>query len=600
MIIDRINVKGEGKETATIELKKGLNVIAGASNTGKSYIVECLQFIFGASSVPKRINESKGYTSVEVSFQDNDGTTFILARELRDGAEITCTEVDKDNLKTVLKPKHTGKNNLSDFMLKKIGLSDRVLVKGAKDLNHISLTLRVLEKIFLVDEARIISSNSPLGTGQYGEKTQELALLRSLITGLDDAEIKELKARRKSKSSLSNEILKLEEFLEKFLSLDGEIDYSEVDNTLGALEESYERIEEELKELISSNSKLVKSRNASLKELEVLHRKKADNDALIIRFKQLKDKYLSDRERLEANSESASYLIKQEEFNCPICGSDMPQDNDFDINKILASNKAEVSKIDANVGGLDKLIEEIFIENESFEKNIYELNSKVEEVDSKLNSELTDKLKTSNKILKDIGIERANYRSQKEAIDRRESVISEIGRLQVEHDAISDEYQVPDFSKEANEFAKIISGILTRWDFPGGRSVSFSNESRDIIIGDSPRAHFGKGMRAICFSAFLLGLMKKLKALDNHPGFVILDSPLTSYKEGDSLEDGDERVADLTYAFYRDLCDNYQDSQIILLDNREPEEDLHSRMKYIHFSRNEKIGRYGFFPVISE
>ena len=107
-------------------------------------------------------------------------------------------------------------------------------------------------------------------------------------------------------------------------------------------------------------------------------------------------------------------------------------------------------------------------------------------------------------------------------------------------------------------------------------------------------------MRAICFSAFLLGLMKKLKELDNHPGFVILDSPLTSYKEGDSLEDGDERVADLTYAFYRDLCDNYQDSQIILLDNREPEENLHSKMKYIHFSRNEKIGRYGFFPVVTK
>ncbi len=597
MIINRIDVKGDGKETATLELKKGLNVIAGASNTGKSYIVECLQFIFGASIVPKKINESKGYTSVEVSFKDNDDTAFVLARELRDGAEITCTEVDKDNLKTVLQPKHTGKKNLSNFMLKKFGLDDRVLVKGVKNLNHISLTLRVLEKTFLVDEARIISSNSPLGTGQYGEKTQELALLRSLITGLDDVEIKALKVKSQSKSSLSNEILRLEEFLEKFLAIDTEIDADELDKTLEVLEESYERIEEELKELISSNGKLVRSRNKALKELEAFHRKKADNDALIIRFQQLKDKYISDKERLEANSESASYLIKQEEFNCPICGSDMPENNDFDISKIVESNKAEISKIDTKAEDLDKLISEILIENEKFSEIIFELNSKVEEVDNKLNSKITDKLKVSNKILKDIGIERASYRGQKETINRRDGVISEIGRLQVEHDAISDEYEVPDFTKEASSLAKIISKILTRWDFPGGTSVSFSSEARDIIIGDSPRAHFGKGMRAICFSAFLLGLMKKVEELDNHPGFVILDSPLTSYKEGDSLEDGDERIADLTYAFYRDLCDNYQDNQIILLDNREPEKDLHSRMKYIHFSRNEKIGRYGFFPL---
>lgn len=104
-------------------------------------------------------------------------------------------------------------------------------------------------------------------------------------------------------------------------------------------------------------------------------------------------------------------------------------------------------------------------------------------------------------------------------------------------------------------------------------------------------------MRAICFSAFLLGLMIKLKKLENHPGFVVLDSPLTSYKEGDILDDGDEKVADLAYSFYSDLCDNYENSQIILFDNREPEEHLHSRMRYIHFSRNEKIGRYGFFPL---
>jgi hypothetical protein len=597
MIILRVDVKGDGKETATIKLKSGLNVIAGASNTGKSYIVECLQFILGSSDVPKRIKESIGYTSLEVTFKDEDDSIFVLSRELRGGAEITCTEVDKDNLKTVLQPNHKGKNNLSNFMLKKIGLNDRVLVKGVKSLGHISLTLRVLEKIFLVDEARIISSKSPLGTGQYGEKTQELALLRTLITGLDDAEIKNLKVKSKSKSSLSNEILKLEEFLERFLAVESDINADELGNTLDILEDSYERVENELKELIASNGMLIKTRSEALYDLNELSRKKADNESLVMRFNQLKDKYISDRERHEANSESASYLMKQEKLNCPICGSDVPEDSEFDINKIIASNKAEVINIDSKVDGLDVLINEILAENKGFESRLSELKSKVNEIDDILNSKITDKLKASNSILKDIGNERAIYRGKKEALNRRERVISEIGRLQVEHDAISDEYQVPDFSKEANDLARIISKILTRWGFPGGESVSFSNESRDIIIGNSPRAHFGKGMRAICFSAFLLGLMIKLKKLENHPGFVVLDSPLTSYKEGDLLDDGDEKVADLAYSFYSDLCDNYENSQIILFDNREPEEHLHSRMRYIHFSRNEKIGRYGFFPL---
>lgn len=359
MIIERIDVKGNGKETATVELQKGLNVIAGGSNTGKSYIVECIQFILGASTVPKPIEQSKGYTSVEVTFKDNDETTFILSRDLKKNAKITCREVDSDNLETVLQPNHKGKKNLSGFMLSKFGLQNRTLVAGVKNLNHITLTLRVLEKAFLVDEKRIISSDSPLGTGQYGERVQELALLRSLVTGLDDTDIKELKARRKSKNFLTSEISKLEEFLEKFLAINSDVDVEDLDKDLDNLEELYEKIEEELKELISSNGGLVGSRNEALKELKEIGRKKTDNDALIIRFQQLKDKYISDKERLEANSESAAYLKKQEELNCPICGSDIPEDSDLDINQIVASNKAEISKIDTKAEGLDNLINEI-------------------------------------------------------------------------------------------------------------------------------------------------------------------------------------------------------------------------------------------------
>ena len=598
MIINSIEVKGKDKDTAVVELQKGLNVIAGASSTGKSYIVECLQFVFGAKSVPKSIKESKGYTSVEVTFKKDNGHTFILSRDLIKGADITCTEVEDGNLKTILKPNHKGKNNLSDFILTKIGLEGRVLAKGLINLNHLSLTLRVLEKIFLVDEKRIISSSSPLGTGQYGEKTQELSFLRSLITGLDDAEIKNLKSRRQSKVSLANEIHKLEDFLERFLPIGSE-NLESLDGVLAELESSYEKIEEELIELISSNKSLLDKRGHAAKKIEKLRKEKMDNEVLVFRFRQLKEKYNSDKERLTANSESASYLNKQEELDCPVCGAEIHEESDFNIEQIIVSSIAEVAKIDIKIEDLSGVIDEIIFENNNIDKNSLSLTNEVHEIDLKLNSEITEKLKINNKILHDIGVERANYRIKKEEAKRRDGVTLEIGNLKVEHDAITDEYQIPSFDSEAKALAEKISSILTRWDFPDQRNVSFDIESRDVVIGGTPRGHFGKGMRAICFSAFMIGLMQKIGELGNHPGFIILDSPLTSYKEGDVLDDGDERVADLTYAFYRDLCDNYKDSQIIILDNKEPEVSLHSKMKYIHFSRNKQIGRYGFFPINS-
>ncbi len=130
MIIKKLEVKGAKKESASIELDTGLNVIAGASDTGKSYITKCFQFIFGTETPPKQIDEAKGYTHLEVTFETEDGGSFILSRELKERAEVVCTEIDKDNTVTVLKPNHKGKPNLSEFFLSKIDLNNKVLAKG--------------------------------------------------------------------------------------------------------------------------------------------------------------------------------------------------------------------------------------------------------------------------------------------------------------------------------------------------------------------------------------------------------------------------------------------------------------------------------------
>jgi hypothetical protein len=187
---------------------------------------------------------------------------------------------------------------------------------------------------------------------------------------------------------------------------------------------------------------------------------------------------------------------------------------------------------------------------------------------------------------------------------KQERILKEIGSLQVEHDKIADKYEIPDFTEELRELMQEISNILVRWDFPNGEQVSYDKENRDISIGGKPRGHFGKGFRAICFSAFIIGLLNYLYEKNRHTGFLILDSPLTTYKQRDEVVTGEENEQDfiannLIYAFYRDLCDFYNDKQIIVLDNQEPNEDLCNNMNYIHFSKNENIGRYGFFPLSS-
>ncbi|MDY0206719.1 MAG: AAA family ATPase [Pseudomonas sp.] len=605
MIIKKIEVKGHGKQTASIGFSKGLNVIAGASDTGKSYITECFQFIFGAKEPPKNLDQAEGYTHLEVTFEDNDGSEFRLSRELKSNADVICTEKkDDEELTTVYKPTHKGSPNLSEFFLNKFSLNNMTLAKGLESMNHASLTLRVFEKILLADEERIISKNSPIGSGQNTEKTQELSFLKTVLTGIDDAEIKSVKKSKESKESIARKKNNLEDFLERFFpaSDDQEHNLDSLDKFIERLEASHCKAESELNDLLGSNKKIMQEKEELNKRAGNLSQEASDDKALLIRFEMLESKYLSDRERLEANSEATNYIKKYQIYSCPLCDSEINQDSDeIDLAIIVSSNASEIRKIDNHLIDLritQEGVRKILLSNDLELKSIIQT---VEEKNNILSSSIGSKLSESRTILTELDRARIKFRKERDQEQKRKEIFEEIGRLQTDLDKIKDSYQIAEFSKELKSLVQEISKILVRWGFKGAGNLAFDMETRDIKIDGKPRSHFGKGYRAICFSSVLLGFMEYLYPKSRHPGFVILDSPLTTYKKRDeALESDNEEVFlanNLIYAFYRDLCDFYKDKQIIVLENQEPSEDLIPLMNYIHFSGNPNVGRYGFFPI---
>ena len=54
-------LESDSKESVEIRFKKGLNIISGSSNTGKSYIYECINYVLGGSKSPKDIIEAREY-----------------------------------------------------------------------------------------------------------------------------------------------------------------------------------------------------------------------------------------------------------------------------------------------------------------------------------------------------------------------------------------------------------------------------------------------------------------------------------------------------------------------------------------------------------
>ena len=142
-----------------------------------------------------------------------------------------------------------------------------------------------------------------------------------------------------------------------------------------------------------------------------------------------------------------------------------------------------------------------------------------------------------------------------------------------------------------------IQTTLEAWHYPGLTRVTFSPEHTDLIISGKDRASEGKGFRAIANAAFMIGLLdycSKSTPRLPHPGLVVLDSPLVTYKRRDTAP-GEAIPEDITAAFYKNLVTTPPGLQIIVLENNDPSPEVQSRIRYTHFSRS-PVGRFGFFP----
>ena len=62
MEIHSIQFTGESAKTVSVDFKTRVKVINGASNTGKSFLVDSIDYMFGKESIDK-IEQSKPYSA---------------------------------------------------------------------------------------------------------------------------------------------------------------------------------------------------------------------------------------------------------------------------------------------------------------------------------------------------------------------------------------------------------------------------------------------------------------------------------------------------------------------------------------------------------
>lgn len=177
---------------AKLEFVDGLNIVYGASNTGKSFASEAVLFMLGAVSKLPKTDEIKAYDAVWLGLTLGDQGEFTLYRATKGGnlklfpGLIISHPTGKGE---VLSGKHSAKttDSVSYRILETLGLHDRWIVRNASGQKG-QLAFRVLAKFAVVGEEDIMSKRSPIYvSNSYTERTLDQNLFKLLLTGQDDA-----------------------------------------------------------------------------------------------------------------------------------------------------------------------------------------------------------------------------------------------------------------------------------------------------------------------------------------------------------------------------------------------------------------------------
>jgi hypothetical protein len=591
-IIEKLELIGDSVEPVSIELKKGLNVIYGPSDTGKTFIFQCIDYMLGKSSGPKEIPEAKKFNMIYLFIATLEGENFKLERSLSGGDYKVENLKDNTTFKLVCK-NGTNDKSISDFLLDIINLSNKKIRKNSNGETK-NLYFQQLKRLFLVDEVRIITEESLLVSGQYTEKTFEENVFKFLLTGQDDSNIIiALKPK-----DIQNKTGKLEVYNELISQIDAQlkdIDYKKVDQQIEKLNMSISNFKEEENNLSEELNRLSDEKNSLLKEIDKDKKSWINLDEILKRSLILKKQYTSDIARLRANIELVT-IFPEKKTSCPVCDSNIPES--INIDKLILATKSEITKTSKLLIEVEKS-ESIFIQDKTNLRNKIqekeeelktitlaienEVNNKIEGIISKI-QQYTDKKEelTRIKLLKDNLDDYISARDKiKKVIDTNKQNSKETNYEQLTTSLL-------------DPIITNIKTILTNIDFENIEStnIGFSEENLDIVIGQKNRKDSGKGYRAILYAIFIISILEFFRTKDYQIGLAVIDSPLNPYKPDDKDDNG-KVPTNLAEEFYRYLTKNIIEEQVILIENTKVPEDIKSNVNYIQFTKEN-----GFLPKV--
>lgn len=597
-MIERLRVSGTGKVDGVISFSDGLNIILGRSNTGKTWILKCIYYLFSSDTRP--FSPMTGYTDIEGVFLTKRYGRITISRKLdkekvmviAESAEVEDGEYDTNY-------KKTGARYLNDLWLRIIGLDETIEVPKNARYARERMSWTNIASVFIADENEIDKAGSIVIKDSYYE-TALIASLFFLLTGdykegVPEIPTKEVATAKKKAvvDYIEEQVISLTDKRVSYIMQLEKLAGADIESEMKKLSDNILEVQQEINELIEENTAIVRQMS-EYQQVDVNCR------VLLDRYESLISQYKADLQRIDFISKGKQ-AVKELPTNgvCPFCGSELQlEDEDNDI--YTESINAEIKRIASEITVIAATENSVRDEQESIKKTIEELQKRRAEV----NKELEDK---NSKIQSfRLGLQRyKDYTTLQTGIDFVNNQLAILGQrkvIELKKQKNPPLYRAKqEFEEEVGtDFNVLLNKILKECNYRNAGYASWDFTTFDILMDGVPKSEDqGKGYRSFLNSVVALMLYEYFNRdkVFIKPGFLMIDTPLLGLDENEDVS-GNNTIKKGLYQYF---INHQGDGQIIIVDNLNTiPEDIDFKAKGVNvvtYHKDEENDHiYGFMP----
>ena len=585
---------------STLDLAPGLNIVYGPSNTGKTLILDCVDFMLGGEA--RRLYKPALRIYAVTMILDVDGVEVSLYRELdekkNDIIVISKAPGIEGGTYTV-GAKTKDKDTISSLWLKLMGIDKDVkIIRQIEDSMEQALTVRTFYHFFVINENRISGENSILKAGsQTYTKNIPVPTITSLIYLAKELNYISPNGAPKT----SSKIITVKRTTAQSI-VDGSVNAMRERETISiksddprTVEEIQTEINEILEQISAAEDSLQKTTDRDqivTNQLIEITSAIAESTILKNRYNALRTQYESDMRRLTFIAEADIHKGKIPKLDhCPFCNGELPKEK---TQSCLDAAIAEADKIELRIKDLQYADEALSKEMDKLQSQREALVREQQQVQAAIRGELRPQVEALRDKLAifTAALEKA---TAKEMLKHFTEVLNEqLLRIKNE-DEFSNDFDVREKIREVLQepLERLLTEILEKCNYDNYVGSRFDEDMCDVVVNGSEKLSQGQGFRAFLNSVMALAVQEMLNEFNMHmPHLLVMDSPILSLKEREE-DKGTEITSDsMRGGLFQYMIEHEKNRQTIILENEIPTLD-YSTANIIHFTRKIGDGRFG-------